>query len=255
MTTRCFTVVNVDSSGHSSAASERFRRPQDKLPLMPDRHRSRRRLGVLLGAFATLSTLSIVGTVLSARLVNHAPILLLALAPANRHLLLTSAAGVNPFGYVLAAGIRYAIGGAVLYLLGRDYGEACRKWFERQPGGLPGSVRWLEKGFHAAWWAVVPVMVGSNAARVLGGVRQIPARTYAVLLGIGIAGRLALFWYLGRRFQKPLVRVLDFIDRYQWWIVAAFVVVTVIQSSRKAIAAERARPAVEAVVESDVDAG
>jgi membrane protein DedA with SNARE-associated domain len=210
---------------------------------MPSRHRSRRRLGILLGAFAILSTLSIVGTVLSARLVNHAPILLLALAPANRHLLLTSAAGINPVAYVLAAGTRYVIGGTVLYLLGRDYGEQCRAWFERQPGGLPGSVRWIEKGFSAAWWAVVPVMVGSNAARLLAGARNIPARTYAVLLGIGIAGRLALFWYLGQRFKASLERVLDFIDRYQWWIIAAFVFVTVFQSYRKTMAAERAKAA------------
>jgi hypothetical protein len=226
--------------------------------LVPERHRSRRRLGILLGAFVTLSLLSVVGTVLSARLVNHAPALLLALAPANRHLLLTSAAGVNPVAYVLAAGLRYALGGTVLYLLGRDYGEAARAWFERQPGGIPGSVRWIEKGFDRAWWAVVPVMVGSNAARLLGGARQIPARTYAALLGLGIAGRLALFWYLGKRFQKSLEGVLDFIDRYQWWIIAAFVVVTVFQSYRKTMAAERAKAALAAgdtVAAEESDAG
>jgi membrane protein DedA with SNARE-associated domain len=222
--------------------------------MVPVRHRSRRRLAILLGAFATLSTLSIVGTVLSARLVNHAPALLLALAPANRHLLLTSAAGINPFAYVLAAGLRYVIGGTVLYLLGRDYGEACRAWFERQPGGLPGSVRWIEKGFDAAWWAVVPVMVGSNAARLLAGARNIPARTYAILLGLGIAGRLALFWYLGQRFKSSLERVLDFIDKYQWWIIAAFVVVTIFQSYRKTMAAERAKAAL-AEIEGDTEAG
>jgi hypothetical protein len=223
---------------------------------MPDRHRSRGRLGVLLGAFAVLSALSIVGTVLSARLVNHAPVLLLALAPANRHLLLTSAAGVNPVAYVIAAGGRYVIGGTVLYLLGRDYGDACRAWFERQPGGLPGSVRWIEKGFDAAWWAVVPVMVGSNAARLLAGARKIPARTYAILLGLGIAGRLALFWYLGQRFKSALEGVLDFIDRYQWWIIAAFVVVTVFQSYRKTMAAERAKAALADVdAATEVDAG
>jgi membrane protein DedA with SNARE-associated domain len=213
---------------------------------MADRHRSRRRLGFLLGAFATLSALSIVGTILSARLVNHAPVLLLALSPANRHLLLTSAAGVNPVAYTAVAGLRYVVGGTVLYLLGRDYGDACRAWLERQPGGVPGSVRLLEKGFHAAWWAVVPVMVGSNAARLLAGARKIPARTFAVLLGLGIAGRLALFWYLGRRFRASLEHVLDFIDRYQWWIIAAFVVVTMVQSYRRAVAAERAKEALGA---------
>jgi membrane protein DedA with SNARE-associated domain len=236
-----------------------FTGAQDKLPVVPDRHRSRRRLGILLAAFATLSTLSIVGTVLSARLVNHAPALLLALAPANRHLLLTSAAGINPFAYVLAAGVRYIVGGTVLYLLGRDYGEACRAWFERQPGGLPGSVRWIEKGFDAAWWVVVPVMVGSNAARLLAGARNLPARTYGALLGVGIAGRLALFWYLGQRFKVSLERVLDFIDRYQWWIIAAFVVVTVFQSYRKTMAAERAKASLAEVevveAASEIDAG
>jgi membrane protein DedA with SNARE-associated domain len=86
---------------------------------------------------------------------------------------------------------------------------------------------------------------------LLAGARKVPGRTYAVLLTLGIAGRLALFWYLGQRFKVSLERVLDFIDRYQWWIIAAFVVVTVFQSYRKTMAAERAKAAVEAVVETD----
>ena len=224
---------------------------------MPDPHSPRPvagrrlgRLGILLAAFATLSGSSLVGTVLSARLVNHHPLLLLALAPANRHLLLTSAAGVSPAGYAVVAGLRYAVGGTVLYLLGRDYGDSCRAWLARQPGGVPGSIRWLETAFDRAWWVVLPVMVGSNGARLLGGAAKIPARTYAAVLGVGIAGRLALFWYLGRRFRPQLERVLDVIERYQWWIVAAFFVVTFAQSWRRALAAERGGAGIPAAIET-----
>lgn len=211
---------------------------------------SRSRLGLFLGAFVTLSTLSVIGTILSARLVNHHPAVLLALSPVNRHLLLTSAAGMAALSFFAIAAGRYVLGGFVLYRLGYDYGASCRGWLERQPGGLPGSIRWLERAFDRAWWVVVPVMVGSNAARLLGGARRVPARPYAALLGAGIAGRLALFWWLGQRFESSLRRVLDLIERYQWWIVAAFVVVTFAQSWRKAVSAERARVIDAAAVEA-----
>ena len=38
-----------------------------------------------------------------------------------------------------------------------------------------------------------------------------------MLLGVGIAGRLALMWYLAKTFEDQLLDVLGFLQRYQWW--------------------------------------
>ena len=38
-----------------------------------------------------------------------------------------------------------------------------------------------------------------------------------MLLGVGIAARLALMWYLAKTFEDELLDVLGFLQRYQWW--------------------------------------
>ena len=38
-----------------------------------------------------------------------------------------------------------------------------------------------------------------------------------MLLAVGIAGRLALMWYLAQTFEDELLDVLGFLQRYQWW--------------------------------------
>ena len=48
------------------------------------------------------------------------------------------------------------------------------------------------------------------------------------------SGGSSLFWFLGKALEEPLGVVLDWIQRYQWWIVGAFIVLTFGQSFRKA---------------------
>jgi hypothetical protein len=52
-------------------------------------------------------------------------------------------------------------------------------------------------------------------------------------LSVGIVIRLATFWFLGVTFEEPLDRLLDWIDRYQWWLVAAFLVLSVLTSFQR----------------------
>ena len=45
-------------------------------------------------------------------------------------------------------------------------------------------------------------------------------RTFLALNAIGTVGRLTLFLVAGAAFRDQLLDVLEFVQRYQWWLVA-----------------------------------
>ncbi len=192
------------------------------------------RLGTLLGLVAALVVASNVGTVLAATLVSDHPGVLLALSSRIRHLLLAVAAGIDPGAYFGIGFVRLALPAVAFYLLGLWYGEAGLRWLERQAGGKPASIRWVEQGFARARFPLIVLMPGSNLVCLLSGSAKIRARTFATALGLGITLRLGVFWFLGKALEAPLGVVLDFIQRYQWWIVAAFAVITFLPAFRRA---------------------
>jgi uncharacterized membrane protein YdjX (TVP38/TMEM64 family) len=205
----------------------------------------RGRLAALLSFVGVLLVASNVGTILSATLVNDHPAVLLALSSRNRHLLLTVAAGIAPGAYALIGFARICAPAAAFYLLGRWYGDRGLRWLERQSGGLPPTVRWVERGFDRFALPLVVFMPGSNLVCLLAGARRMSTRTYAVAVAVGVAGRLAFFWFLGKAFQDPLTTLLDWIGRYQWWLAGGFFVLTVAQSARRSAAMAKEQPPVE----------
>jgi membrane protein DedA with SNARE-associated domain len=203
---------------------------------------ARARLGLLLGIIAVLLVMSNVGTILSASLAKDHPLTLLALSARNRHLLLAVAAGVGAVPYLLVSFVRLLAPAIVFFLLGSWYGDRGLRWLERQAGGTPASIRWVERWFDKASLPIVFLMVGSNLVCLLAGARRMPARTYAIVLAAGILVRLAFFWFLGKALQDPLEVVLDWLNRYQWWIAGAFLAITLAQSFRRASIAVKELP-------------
>jgi membrane protein DedA with SNARE-associated domain len=201
----------------------------------PPHHRLR--LGTLLGLVAVLIVASNVGTILSATLVNDHPVVLIALSARIRHLLLAVAAGIDPAPYYLVGFVRLLVPAIAFYLLGRWYGDVGLRWLERQAGGMPASIRWVEKAFAKFKAPLVLLMPGSNLVCLLAGSSRVAPRRYGWLLAIGIVARLVVLWFLGKALSDPLGVVLDFIQRYQWWIVGAFVLLTFVQSFRRAATA------------------
>ena len=202
----------------------------------------RGRLAVLLGFIAALIVASNVGTILAASLVRDHPVALLALSARNRHLLLTVAAGIGAIPYVVVSFARILAPGVAFYLLGRWYGDRGLRWLERQAGGTPASIRWVEKAFDRAAVPILFLMPGSNLVCLLSGARQMTARVFATALATGILVRLAFFWFLGKAFQDPLETVLDWLTKYQWWVAGVFLVLTMAQSFRRASAAVKQLP-------------
>lgn len=195
-------------------------------------HHHRHRLTALLSVVGVHHVLALLGTIFFAALIGRNDPLLLTLSSRNRHLLLTVAGGVGALPYFLIATVRIAFPAVPYYLLGLHYGDRGLRWLEREAGGTPATIRWVERWFDRLGPALVVLMPASNLVALLAGARGLPARRFGVLVGVGIAVKLGFFWFLGKALEEPLQWLIDLIQRYQWWVVAAFFVLSVAQSMR-----------------------
>jgi membrane protein DedA with SNARE-associated domain len=191
------------------------------------------RLPTLLPAVGVHHLLALSGTILFSTLVVSHPAVLLVLSSRIRHLLLVVPAGIGALPYFGIAFVRIVFPAAPYYVLGHRYGNRGLAWLEREAGGTPATVRWVEKAFDKARIPVVFLMPASNVVSLLAGHRRMPARLFGGVLVAGVLTRLVFIWFLGKALEDPLSKLLDWIQRYQWWIVAFFFAVSMVQSWRQ----------------------
>jgi hypothetical protein len=172
-----------------------------------------------LVAFVGLVIMTNVASGLWARWVDTNPEGLLVLSSRNRYLALTLAAGVPVGTYVVIAFLRIGAAFAVCHMIGRAYHDDAIGWFRKYLGVTPEAIGTFNRGFARAEWFLIPFFAGSNIVAALSGVHRTPPVRLVVLLSIGIAGRLALMWWLARTFEVQLVDFLEWLQRYQWWAV------------------------------------
>ena len=170
-----------------------------------------------LVAFVALVVCTNVANVVWATWVGDNPAGLLALSSRQRYLVLTAADDISPVAFATIGAARIALAFVVCHLIGRAYREQALTWFTRYLGMTQESIDAFHRGFTSAEIGLIPFFAGSNIVAVLTGIHRTPPLRLAVLLGIGIAGRLALMWYLAQAFEDQLLDVLGFIQRYQWW--------------------------------------
>lgn len=194
-----------------------------------------KRLRLLVGCFIALVACGQISAILAPRLVNHYPSLLLALSSRIRHLLFTSAAGINPVAYSLIGFARIFVAAWLCYVLGYFYGDRGFRWLEAQSGGKPpATLTWLQRAADRAGWLIVVLMPGSNLVCALVGQRRMPRRTFGACISIGIAFRLTWVWIAAQHFKPELERALKWIEKYQWWLVIGFLGLSFVQSAFKA---------------------
>ena len=172
-----------------------------------------------LVAFVGLVIMTNVASGLWARWVDTNPEGLLVLSSRNRYLALTLAAGVPVSTYVVIAFLRVGVAFVVCHMIGRAYHDDAIGWFRKYLGVTHETIGTFNRGFARAEWFLIPFFAGSNIVAALSGVHRTPPVRLAVLLSIGIAGRLALMWWLARTFEAQLVDFLEWLQRYQWWAV------------------------------------
>ncbi|MEM1333605.1 MAG: hypothetical protein AAGG08_09125 [Actinomycetota bacterium] len=181
-----------------------------------------------IAGFVGLVVCTNIANAVWARWVSSDPEQLLLLSSRNRYLALTLAAGVSVVAYAAIAFVRIGAAFVVCHLIGRAYAEQAIGWFKKYLGFNDEAERGFHRGFDKAEWALIPFFAGSNIVAALTGVRRTPPVKLAGLLAIGIVARLSLMWWLARTFEDQLVDFLEWVARYQWWVVAASVGVVVL---------------------------
>ncbi len=164
-------------------------------------------LGVLGGG-------SLLGVAASLYLANNFPLLLIALSPIGRHLILV-APTVDPVAFVAVASIRRLLFYLPCFHLGRTLGPEALVWIEVRAARTGRFVRWLERLFQRASRAVVFALPGPGMSTIAG-VSGMPLRVFLPLVSAGLVVRMVLVVAVGEALRAPIERVLALIDEY--WI-------------------------------------
>ncbi len=216
----------------------------------------RRRLTLLLTPIGILLVMANVGTALAPTLVNHHPVVLITLDARNRHLLLVVAAGIAAAPFFAIGFVRLLVSDPLFFLLGRWYGEPALQWLEAKAGtGATRQLRWIERKFGKYGYPLVAIMP-NNAICLFAGSSGMRPRTFWTLNIVGTIGRLVFIWYLGKALKDPLTTFLDWVQRYQWPLLALSVGFVMIQAYRAQSRGEiEPISAIEDEIEALTDAG
>lgn len=206
--------------------------PDEVVDVLEHPHRPPGWAPLALIAFVGLVVLTNVANGLWARWVETNPAALLALSSRQRYLVLTVAGGISPLAYVAIATLRLSAAFVVCHLIGRAYHDQAIGWMTRYLGQTPESIATFQRGFGRAEWALIPFFAGSNIVAVLSGTHRTAPLRLAGLLAVGIAGRLALMWWLAHAFEDQLLDILEFLQRYQWWAIGLSIAVVVFVNAR-----------------------
>jgi membrane protein DedA with SNARE-associated domain len=174
-----------------------------------------------LWTLAGLGTASMVGVAFSLFLVTHQPLLLIAMSPLGRHLLL-AAPSVDPVAFVAVATLRRLAFYLACFHLGRALGPLGIPWIEARAARFARFVRWLERLFARAAKTVVLFMAGPTVA-ALAGISGMPTRIFVPLATAGLVARMLIVLFFAEALRAYLEIALAWIEEY--WVPGTVVMV------------------------------
>ncbi len=182
----------------------------------------------VLAVTSGLFVLGTIGSNIGPALVDERPELVLLLSSRNRNLF-GSVPYIDLLPYALIGFLRVLAAAVALYFCGRFFGKKAVRWLEGQAGEPPRIYVWLERAVDKMGvWAVI-IFPGSNVVCLLVGHRGMKPRTFLIFVSIGIAIKLWVLRVLGRIFESEIRSFLDFIDKYQWWLVIGLFALSLLQ--------------------------
>jgi membrane protein DedA with SNARE-associated domain len=174
-----------------------------------------------LSLMGLLGACSMVGVAFSLYLINHYPLLLVAMSPIGRHLVL-AAPNVDPLAFVLVAGGRRLLFYVASYHLGTALGPAGLIWLELRMARLARFVRWLERIFERWSYAVLVLTPGPTVSS-LAGIARMPLRVFLPLVSVGLMLRTVLVVLFASWLREPIEALLELIDAY--WVPGTLLMV------------------------------
>jgi len=154
-------------------------------------------------------------------LVNHFPLLLIALSPLGRHLVLVAPV-VAPEAFLFVLVARRLAFYLACFQLGRALGPLGIPWIEARAARFAGFVRWLERIFSRASSLVVLTMAGPTVS-ALAGISGMGVGLFSALASASLVGRGILVLGLAAWMRPWLEMARAWIE--EWWIPGTVVMV------------------------------
>jgi len=151
----------------------------------------RKRLGLLLVPFALTTVVNTAGIALAPALLVKAPLLLVALSPLGRHLLMASPS-IDLLPFLAVAAPRMFFVDPFMYVLGRDFGELAVEALSERLGPSGGAMlRRLDGAMRKMSWLLV-LLWPDPLVCTLAGVSRLRPSLFVALNLLGTFGMLAL---------------------------------------------------------------
>ena len=163
-----------------------------------------------------------VGFSFSLYLINHYPLLLVALSPIGRHVML-AVPKVDPLALLAVTVLRRMIFYFACYQVGRALGPSGIGWLEARAKRFGRFVRWLEALFERFSYGVVLVFAGPTVS-ALAGIAHMRIALFLALAGIGLTVRVLVMIEFAEWFREPIEWLLVLADEY--WKPGTAVLVT-----------------------------
>lgn len=162
----------------------------------------------LVATLGVLFTADALGTAFAPMLAVRAPLVLIALSPLGRHLVLV-AGDTSMFAFVAVASARRMLAFAVIYLLARAYGESAFAWVERRYSRLGRLTRAFERAFRRAAPLVILLLPGMSAP--MAGATGMRPRAYFPLAIVSVVGWVVVAYLVGDALSAWTAPVLAFV--------------------------------------------
>jgi membrane protein DedA with SNARE-associated domain len=165
-------------------------------------------------------------------LLTQHPLVLIAIVPRPRNLVLTAPL-TDPVPWFTVAFVRMMLTDPIFFLFGHRYGERAIRWIERH-WASPTTVRAVEDWFRRASYVIIFV-APNNLLCALAGASGMTLGVFLVLHAVGSVVQLVLIRLVGDAFADPIRDATDFIGEYRWWFTAlttAIVIVSLWRSRR-----------------------
>ena len=196
----------------------------DELPpelgakLSPEERRLALRALSLMGF---LGACSMVGVAFSLYLINHYPLLLVAMSPIGRHLVL-AAPNVGPLAFILVAGGRRLLFYVASFHLGTGLGPSGLIWLELRMARVARFVRLLERIFER-WSYLVLMLIPGPTVSCLAGIARMPLRVFVPLVAVGLVVRMLIVIAMASWLREPIEALLELIDAH--WVPGTILMV------------------------------
>ncbi|MDQ3757251.1 MAG: VTT domain-containing protein [Actinomycetota bacterium] len=192
---------------------------------------SRRVLYLLLAPIIALTVAGTIGDWFAAAIINEHPLLQMFINPRSRYLALASNQ-IDTVPFYVVGFVRLVLTDPLFYLLGWFYGENALSWIEKRLGEDGSLVRSFERFFSKAAYPIV-LFAPNGYICAMAGMTGMRPPVFMVLNVVGTVTRLIVIRQTAAVLESPLQSVLDFIQRYQWWIVGFSIAMGVWQLTGK----------------------